>query len=80
MYNISMILLLFSLTQYAAAQVQLSGNASEIILTPPLEIGYTLGGYGARMSKLAAAKRRRLAVTFVAESQFDRGVFARALA
>jgi hypothetical protein len=26
-------------------------NAASMILTPPLEIGYTLGGYCARMSK-----------------------------
>ena len=31
----------------------LKANASSIILTPPLEMGYTLGGYGARMSKPA---------------------------
>ena len=28
-------------------------NAADIILTPPIEMGYTLGGYGARMSKPA---------------------------
>jgi hypothetical protein len=31
----------------------IKANVAEIILTPPLEIGYTLGGYGARMSKPA---------------------------
>ncbi len=29
--------------------------ASKVTLTPPLELGYTLGGYGARMSKPAEA-------------------------
>ena len=31
----------------------IKAQAKEIIITPPLEIGYTLGGYGARMSKPA---------------------------
>jgi neutral ceramidase len=31
----------------------IKANAVDIVLTPPLEIGYTLGGYGARMSKPA---------------------------
>jgi hypothetical protein len=31
----------------------LRANAGSVILTPPLEMGYTLGGYGARMSKPA---------------------------
>lgn len=31
----------------------IKANVAEVILTPPLEIGYTLGGYGARMSKPA---------------------------
>ena len=35
------------------AQKPLKGNAGEIILTPPLEMGYTLGGYGDRMNKPA---------------------------
>ena len=34
-------------------QGNLKGNASSIIMTPPLELGYTLGGYGARLSKPA---------------------------
>jgi neutral ceramidase len=29
------------------------GNAKSIVITPPLEMGYTLGGYGARMSEPA---------------------------
>ena len=37
------------------AQAALRGNASEKIITPPLEWKYTLGGYGARMSKPAEA-------------------------
>ncbi len=32
---------------------QLKANVAVVKLTPPLEIGYTLGGYGARMSKPA---------------------------
>lgn len=36
-------------------QEELKGNAKEIIITPPLEWKYTLGGYGARMSKPAEA-------------------------
>ena len=31
----------------------IKANVAEIRLTPPLQIGYTLGGYGARMSKPA---------------------------
>ncbi len=31
----------------------IEANVAVIKLTPPLEIGYTLGGYGARMSKPA---------------------------
>ncbi len=31
----------------------IKASVAEVILTPPLEIGYTLGGYGARMSKPA---------------------------
>lgn len=34
-------------------QTILKGNAKSVIITPPLEMGYTLGGYGARMSKPA---------------------------
>jgi hypothetical protein len=34
-------------------QTALKGNARSLIITPPLEMGYTLGGYGARMSKPA---------------------------
>jgi hypothetical protein len=37
------------------AQSSLRGNAKEIIITPPLEWKYTLGGYGARMSQPAEA-------------------------
>ena len=38
---------------YPYAQAQLRGDAKSIIITPPLEWKYTLGGYGARMSKPA---------------------------
>lgn len=46
-------LLAFSLISISIAQSPLKGNAAEIIITPPLEMNYTLGGYGARMSKPA---------------------------
>ncbi len=35
------------------AQSTTRGNAKSVIITPPLELKYTLGGYGARMSKPA---------------------------
>ena len=38
---------------YPKAEAQLKGNATSIIVTPPLEWKYTLGGYGARMSRPA---------------------------
>jgi len=41
----------FQATALLAADIK--ANAAEIILTPPLDIGYTLGGYGARMSNPA---------------------------
>ena len=44
------ILSLISVTGFAE---QIRANVAAVILTPPLEIGYTLGGYGARMSKPA---------------------------
>jgi hypothetical protein len=31
----------------------INANVAEVILTPPIEMGYSLGGYGARMSKPA---------------------------
>lgn len=43
---------LLSITSQAQSSV-IKAQAKEIIITPPLEIGYTLGGYGARMSKPA---------------------------
>jgi len=49
------ILLVIIPFQCALAQATLKGNAKEIIITPPLEWKYTLGGYGARMSKPAEA-------------------------
>jgi len=49
----SLIILCVVLSIYSPAQSQLKGNARSIIITPPLEFGYTLGGYGARMSKPA---------------------------
>ncbi len=46
-------LLLICIIYDANSQEPLKGNAKSITITPPLEIGYTLGGYGARMSKPA---------------------------
>ncbi|MCC5927766.1 MAG: neutral/alkaline non-lysosomal ceramidase N-terminal domain-containing protein [Cyclobacteriaceae bacterium] len=40
-------------TTMLTAQQGLKGNAASISITPPLEWQYTLGGYGARMSKPA---------------------------
>lgn len=54
-HKISISLLLILLIIDANAQKIIKGNAREVILTPPLEIGYTLGGYGARMSRPAEA-------------------------
>lgn len=36
-------------------QSTVQGNAKSVVITPPLKMGYTLGGYGARMSKPAEA-------------------------
>jgi neutral ceramidase len=50
------LLLFFSLclnTSLLKAQAGLKGNATSLSITPPLEWQYTLGGYGARMSKPA---------------------------
>ena len=44
---------LFLSLQTSFAGGPLRGNASNVILTPPLEMKYTLGGYGDRMSKPA---------------------------
>ena len=45
--------LLMLATVSCLGQSTLKGNVKSIIITPPLEMGYTLGGYGARMSKPA---------------------------
>ncbi len=47
--------LLLLVTNSTLGQSALTANAKEMILTPPLEMKYTLGGYGARMSKPANA-------------------------
>lgn len=47
------ILLLLFFTCSLLVEAQLRGNAKSVVITPPLELGYTLGGYGARMSKPA---------------------------
>jgi hypothetical protein len=55
--NLIQKLLLYAFIFIFQANVVFAGtiiaNAASIILTPPLEMGYTLGGYGARMSKPA---------------------------
>ena len=38
---------------FALHASSIEANVAVIKLTPPLEMGYTLGGYGARMSKPA---------------------------
>lgn len=45
--------ILFCLLPSAIYAEGIKAKVAEIKLTPPLEIGYTLGGYGARMSKPA---------------------------
>jgi hypothetical protein len=45
-----LILITFSITS-SFGQNSLVGNAKSVVMTPPLDMGYTLGGYGARMSK-----------------------------
>jgi len=47
---IFIIILVFLPSQHASA---IEANVAVSKLTPPLEMGYTLGGYGARMSKAA---------------------------
>jgi hypothetical protein len=49
------ICLLVLLANLSNGQSILKGNAGEAILTPPLEMNYTLGGYGARMNRPAEA-------------------------
>ncbi|MCK5701776.1 MAG: hypothetical protein KAI29_11505, partial [Cyclobacteriaceae bacterium] len=55
MKSIYLTLALILSIQIAFGQSALKGNAKEVIITPPLEMKYTLGGYGARMSKPAEA-------------------------
>ncbi len=45
--------IIFSLLPLQLFAKSIKANVAEIKLTPPLEIAYTLGGYGARMSKPA---------------------------
>ena len=52
MRKVLLIVALFTCV-YSHAQAMLRGNAKSIIITPPLEWKYSLGGYGARMSKPA---------------------------
>jgi hypothetical protein len=50
------LILIFILTNISGfGQGILKGNAKSVIMTPPLEMEYTLGGYGDRMSKPAEA-------------------------
>lgn len=55
LYKLKLAILLLALVNFAYGQSDLKGNAKEMILTPPLEMKYTLGGYGARMSNPAEA-------------------------
>jgi len=50
-----LVFLIMPLVHFAYGQTGLKGNVGEVILTPTLETGYTLGGYGARMSRPAEA-------------------------
>ena len=52
---LSCVTVLFLAVTFSYGQSALKGNAKETILTPPLEWKYTLGGYGARMSRPAEA-------------------------
>jgi neutral ceramidase len=51
----SCLAILFLTVSLSHGQSALKGNAKETILTPPLEWKFTLGGYGARMSRPAEA-------------------------
>ena len=53
--KLKLVFLFLPLVSFAYGQSILKGNAKEMILTPPLEMKYTLGGYGARMSEPAEA-------------------------
>ncbi len=55
MKSIQTLFLIFLSSGIAIGQSALLGNAKSIVLTPPLEMQYTLGGYGARMNKPAEA-------------------------
>ena len=55
MKNILLVIMISTVCSTMRGQTVLQGNAKEIIITPPLEWKYTLGGYGARMSKPAEA-------------------------
>lgn len=54
-YKIRLVILLLAMATFAHGQSSLKGNAKEVILTPPLEMKFALGGYGARMSNPAEA-------------------------
>ncbi len=47
------IIILAFFTPLSYGQSTIKGNAGSVVMTPPLEMEYTLGGYGARMSKPA---------------------------
>ena len=56
MKHMRKIILVFTanfILQFALHASAIEANVAVIKLTPPLEMGYTLGGYGARMSKPA---------------------------
>lgn len=49
------LLLFVTVSGVALGQNGLTGNAKAVVISPPLEWKYTLGGYGARMNKPAEA-------------------------
>ncbi len=53
-YNIArLVTCILLICSYTGTGQTLMGNAKSMVVTPPLEMKYTLGGYGARMSKPA---------------------------
>jgi neutral ceramidase len=57
---ITMILVLFLANNSASAGTNVTAHTATIDITPPLEMRYTLGGYGERMNKPAEAIHDRI--------------------
>jgi len=51
--KLTLIIIVNFIFLFASHATTIEANVAVIKLTPPLEMGYTLGGYGARMSKPA---------------------------